>query len=271
MKLLKQFSKDRRDYYIMPHTCYGNTGSKVYIKSCAEHFVYDFETDETYRTHLPNATHYELNGRLYSTRHRWDMDYPVSIFFHDGEEIKTLPKFSAHDRTLYRNDIDEWEMFIRVWSSKREENYIAFQESSDFVNWRDPKRVTIKGLWQNEYPYSFGKFKIGEKFYGVCNIGTFGDVFHSPNFHDEEYRIYPRGYVLNDDSEWEVFEGLNFDWLKTETQQQLFVNVVIKGEVVYITTQESDRKHTAYCNIHEMEDKPVTSRIFELTLDELIR
>ncbi len=264
VKLLKTFSKPGIDYYIMPHSCYGNTGSKVYIKSLAEHFCYDFETDELYRTHLPNATHYLHEGHLYSTRHIWNVNHPISIFFIDGEECASLPGIPAHDRTLRRRN-DEWEVCIRGFPHSK--NYIAIQESADFVNWNNPRVQKINGLYESEQMYSFGIFEIDGEEYGIGNIFTKGDPFHSPNYHEHEYRVYARMFKKRD-QQW-FLNGITFADLQ-EGREQLALNICVKEGLVYLTTHDCNRKHATYCNMHEMKEKPVSSRILELSLDELM-
>lgn len=248
----------------MPHTCYGNTDNKIYIKSLSEHFVYDFDTNETYRTHLSNATHYHLNGRLYSTRHIWNVTHPISVFFIDGEEVSSYKDIPAHDRTL--NHFGEWEMYIRSYPLT--DNKVYRQISSDFINWTSPKPVKLNGLAQNEMIYSFGNFKIGNQEYGIGNILTSGDPFHSPNYHGGEYKIYPRAFKQIDKYEWNMLP-VRFDDI-VKDYEQCFIGIVVKGEIAYMTTQESMRKHASYCNIHEMESKPVSSRIFEMPVTELL-
>ena len=249
----------------MPHTCYGNTGDKTYIKSLAEHYCYDFSTDETYRTHLPNATHYLFEGHLYSTRHIWNVNHPISIFFIDGEEVASIKEVPAHDRTLRRRN-DEWEMCIRGFPHGK--NFVATQESADFIKWSNPKPQTVNGLYESEQLYSFGIFEIDGEEFAIGNIFTKGDPFHSPNYHKHEYRIYPRMYK-RDGLNWNLFEA-SFTELQ-EGREQLGLNIAVKDEVVYLTTHDCNRKHATYCNIHQMEDLPVSSRILELTVDELIK
>lgn len=263
MKILKQFSKPGVDYYIMPHTAYGNTGNRIYIKSLAEHYCYDFETDELYRTHLPNATHYLFEGHLYSTRHIWNVNYPVSIFFIDGEECACIAEIPAHDRTLRRKN-DEWEMCIRGFP--HDKNYIAIQQSPDFIKWNNPRVQKVSGLFENEQLYSFGIFEINEEEFAIGNIFTKGDPFHSPNYHDHEYKIYPKMYRKKD-QEWIPMQT-TFSQLQ-EGREQLALNIALKDETVYLTTHDCNRKHATYANMHEMSEKPVSSRILELSIDEL--
>lgn len=265
MNLIKQFSKPDIDFYIMPHTCYGNTENMIYIKELARHYEYNFDTGELYRTHLPNATHYHHEGHLYSSRHAWHVTHPVSIFFIDGEEVASYKTHSAHDRTFYHNGTD-WILYTRKYPVK--ENKIFMQRSSDFINWNEPKEVKMSGLFQNEMIYSFGTFQIGEDWYAVGNIFTDGDPFHSPNYHDHEYRIYPKAFKLSEMG-WRLFPGMDFSKIVGDLEQ-CFINICVKGEDVYITTQDSYRKHATYCNIHEMKTKPVSSRILRMDVTELL-
>lgn len=264
MELIKQFSKPGVDYYIMPHTCYGNCGDMVYIKSCSEHYAYNLATDELYRTHLPNATHYLHKGRLYSTRHIWHVNYPVSVMFIDGEEVACIKDVPAHDRTLH-HDGDKWVMYLRGFPLK--DNKILMQTSGDFIKWKDPKPVRLKGIFETEMIYSFGTFRIGDDQYAIANVLTEGDMFHSPNYHDHEYRIYPKSFKLVE-SEWRLFP-LNIGEI-SKGYEQCFINVCIKDDIVFLTTQDTKRKHASYCNIHEMEDKPVSSRIIKMSVTELL-
>lgn len=264
MHLIKQFSKPGVDYYIMPHTCYGNCEGMVYIKSCSEHYAYNLATDELYRTHLPNATHYHYQGHLYSTRHIWHVNYPVTVLFIDGEEVACLKGIPAHDRTLF-HDGNQWVMYIRGFPLNT--NSVAVQTSKDFIRWKDPKPVKINGIFDGEVVYSFGVFRIGEHQYAIANVLTAGDPFHSPDYHEHEYRIYPKSLKYTE-NEWRLYP-LNIEGI-AKGYEQCFINVCVKDDIAYLTTQESKRKHASYCNIHEMEAKPVTSRIFEMSVTELL-
>ena len=250
----------------MAHTCYGNCESKIYIKSLSEHLAYDFSTDELYRTHVPNATHYHHKGHLYSVRHVWNGRFPISTFFIDAEEVSNYKDFPAHDKTLYHNG-EEWIMYVRGWP--RENNEISIQTSTDFVYWSNPRLVKIHGTFHHESIYSFGVFEVNKEMYAVANILTHGDVFHVPDYHAGEFKIYPKAFKEIEGA-WYVFTGINFDNI-VGNSEQCFINVCVKGDTAYITTQESMRKHTHYCNIHEMETKPMFSRIFEMPVSELIK
>lgn len=261
------------DTYALPYTAFGNLTDALYYQKGQEYRKRHLSGDDATTAIAIRGTNYVHMGKVYATCHRWFSGLPYSYFYIDGQAVATHRYPMGEDRTLY-HDGSQWIMFIR--SHPYYERKMSLQMSPDFRTWSAPQSVSIGRLAENERAYSMTPFKIDGEYYAIVNVYQLGDNGENesqlPPYGSAEHTITPYLYqCMGHIRDWQIVNESLFPSLVEPGLMQCFATPVVKDGFVYLTTIESKRKHTNWCNANESATKPYFSRVLKTSVTDFKR
>jgi len=253
------------DTYAVPYTGFGNCGDWLPYQKGQEIRVRNIDgrdVDNSNQFYI-RGTNYTVGNVVHSTMHELFTGLYYSVFFKNGTMIKRHRYPTGEDRSLHL-DNGIWRMFIRP--TPHSARKMALQTSNNFLDWTEPVPVRINGLAQYEQSYNMTPFKIGNDWYAFVTIYN-----NSPNtlppYQHTEHTLRPALY------KW--VNGSLLDWSPVGNDcdintglgiMQCVATPVVKDGNIYITTIESERRHTDWCNVNERESKPYFTRVLKMSV-----
>lgn len=258
------------DTYAVPYTGYQHCGELIPYQKGNELKLYDMSLlrDFSFQSRFKRGSNVMKDDKVYSTYHKWFNGLPYSYFSINGTEVAAHRYPMGEDRTLF-HDGERWHMFIR--SHPYYDRKVSYQSSIDFRTWTEPAQVAFGFLFVNDRVYSFTPFKIAGRWYGIANVYRIGNngqnETQQPPYVEDEHTIAPVLYRADlFPSQWAFIASLPISICA-----QCFVTPVVQNDKIYLTTIESERRHTNWCNANENVAKPYYSRVLEMPLNDFKR
>lgn len=255
---------DNVDTYAVPYTGFGNCTDWLPYQRGQDIRLRRIDGVDTTSQYYIRGTNYSKNGITHSTCHELFTGLYYSVFFKNGQMVKRHRYPMGEDRSLYLLN-GTWYMFIRP--APHAERKMALQTSENFLDWSDPLPVRINGLAGREQSYNMTPFRVEEEWYAFVTVYD-NAVNTVPPYAMNEHTLRPVLYkaVNNSLLEWSPMVTKDCEIITDIDIMQSVATPVVKDGNIYITTIESQRRHTDWCNMNERESKPYFTRVLKMSV-----